>query len=435
MTNRQIHDRVRETLRHRYVSERIFRSLGLGSVIFGILFIIIIFGSLIYYGHLAFVQTFIRLDIVLPSTTQEKVLRLVGKKDHASFIALTHILSKKCVKNLAQLLPKTHTRQEKRKMRGLLSTRVPYDLARLYQADPDLITQNIEFDALADDDVDQFYKGKLKVTNYSQSSYRFGTTQASWVEDLRREGRVFSKFNRGFFVNSDSREPEQAGILGAFSGSLLTLSVAFILSFPLGVATAIYLQEIAPRNRWTEFIDVSINNLAAVPSIIFGLLGLVILLGVFGMPRSTPLVGGVVLAIMTLPTIVVASRSALQNVPFSIKEAALSVGASRLQTIFHHSLPMAFPGILTGGIIGMAQALGETAPLLMIGMVAFIADVPQSFTDPATVLPVQIFLWADSPERAFTERTAGAILILLGFLILMNLIAVLLRKKFEKHTL
>ena len=234
-------------------------------------------------------------------------------------------------------------------------------------------------------------------------------------------------------VAGDSREPEQAGIWGAIVGSALTLVVTMLLSVPIGVAAAVYLEEFAPKNRWTDLIEVNINNLAAVPSIIFGLLGLAVFLGFFGLPRSAPLVGGLVMALMTLPVIIIASRVALKAVPPSIREAALGVGASPLQTVTHHVLPLALPGILTGTIIGMARALGETAPLLMIGMVAFIVDIPHGLTDSATALPVQIYMWADSPERAFTERTSAAIMILLGFLILMNGLAVFLRKKFERR--
>ena len=250
---------------------------------------------------------------------------------------------------------------------------------------------------------------------------------------MKAQGKITQRFNVDFFITGDSREPEEAGIWGAVVGSLFTLSVTLAISFPLGVLAAVYLEEFAPKNRWTDLIEVNINNLAAVPSIVYGLLGLAIFLNFLGLPRSAPLVGGLVLALMTMPTIIIASRAALKAVPPSIREAALGMGASRLQTIIHHALPLAMPGILTGTIIGMAQALGETAPLLMIGMVAFIVDIPGGITDPATVLPVQVFLWADAPERAFVAKTSAAILVLVGFLILMNLIAVLLRKRFERR--
>lgn len=241
------------------------------------------------------------------------------------------------------------------------------------------------------------------------------------------------RLNTTFFTSGDSRDPTQAGILGAVMGSVFTIIITLVLSFPLGVATAVYLEEYAKKNRLADLIEVNINNLAAVPSIVFGLLGLAIFLNLFGLGRSTPLVGGLVLTLMTLPTIIIAARAALKAVPPSIREAALGLGASRLQTITHHILPLALPGILTGTILGMARALGETAPLLMIGMVAFIVDVPTSPTDSATALPVQIYLWAASPERAFVEKTSAAIIVLLLFLAVMNITAIVLRKKFERR--
>jgi phosphate transport system permease protein len=257
--------------------------------------------------------------------------------------------------------------------------------------------------------------------------------ELAWIDAMTAQGQVERRFNVGFFTSGDSRDPERAGIRGAVVGSALTLVVTLLLAFPLGVATAVYLEEFAPRNRWTDLIEVNINNLAAVPSIVFGLLGLAVFINFFGMPRSAPLVGGLVLTLMTLPTIIIASRAALAAVPPSIREAALGMGASHMQMVAHHVLPLAMPGVLTGTIIGMARALGETAPLLMIGMVAFIVDVPRGFTDPATALPVQIYLWVDSPERAFVERTSAAIIVLLGFLIAMNALAVFLRRRLERR--
>ena len=254
-----------------------------------------------------------------------------------------------------------------------------------------------------------------------------------WTQHLMAQGKLKKQFNTTFFTAGDSREPEQAGIWGAMRGSFFTLVVTLLLSFPIGVAAAVYLEEFAPQNRWTDIIEVNINNLAAVPSIVFGLLGLAVFINFFGLPRSVPLVGGLVLTLMTLPTIIIAGRASLKSVPPSIREAALGVGASKMQMIAHHVLPLAMPGMLTGTIIGMARALGETAPLLMIGMVAFIVDVPNGFFDPSTALPVQIYLWADSPERAFTERASAAVIVLLAFLIFMNGLAVILRKKFERR--
>lgn len=272
----------------------------------------------------------------------------------------------------------------------------------------------------------------LKLTT-PEANRKLSDKEVVWLEALKGKGLVSSHFNWRFFSTGDSREAEQAGIRGAIMGSFLTLLVTLILCLPIGVLAAIYLEEFAPRNWITDVIEININNLAAVPSIVFGLLGLAVFLNFFGMPRSAPLVGGFVLALMTLPTIIIASRAAIRAVPPSIREGALGVGASHQQAVFHHVLPLAMPGIMTGTIVGMAQALGETAPLLMIGMVAFIVDVPGGFTDPATVLPVQIFLWSDLPEIAFQAKTSAAIIVLLLFLFLMNGTAIVLRKRFERR--
>lgn len=273
----------------------------------------------------------------------------------------------------------------------------------------------------------------LEMLAKAEDNRKLSDREIVWLDHMSEQGLVETKFNSVFFTAGASREPEQAGILGAVMGSFYTMIVTLLLSFPIGVAAAIYLEEFAPKNWITQIIEVNINNLAAVPSIVFGLLGLAMFLSVFELPRSAPLVGGMVLALMTLPTIIIASRAALRSVPPSIREAALGVGASKLQTVMHHVLPLAMPGILTGTIIGMAQALGETAPLLMIGMVAFIVDIPGGVLDPATVLPVQIFMWADFPEPAFQQKTSAAILVLLAFLITMNALAVVLRKRFERR--
>lgn len=273
----------------------------------------------------------------------------------------------------------------------------------------------------------------MHIVDEPEDNRKFSDQEIAVVDKLVEDGRVESRWNNIFFSKGASREPELAGVWGAVVGSFFTMVVTLLLSFPLGVAAAIYLEEFAPKNRLTALIEVNINNLAAVPSIVFGLLGLAVFLNFFGFPRSAPLVGGMVLALMTLPTIIIASRAALKAVPPSIREAALGVGASKLQAVFHHVLPLAMPGMLTGTIIGMAQALGETAPLLMIGMVAFVVDIPGGFSDPATVLPVQIYMWADFPEPGFQQKTAAAIMVLLGFLVIMNAVAVLLRKRFERR--
>jgi phosphate transport system permease protein len=274
---------------------------------------------------------------------------------------------------------------------------------------------------------------ELRVIDQPEAARKISDKEIVWLDALKPDSAVDSRFNSIFFFTGASREPELAGVWGAVIGSFLTMIVTLAISFPIGVSAAIYLEEFAPKNRWTQLIEVNINNLAAVPSIVFGLLGLAVFLNFFGLPRSAPLVGGMVLALMTLPIIIIASRASLRAVPPSIREAALGIGASKVQTVFHHVLPLAMPGIMTGTILGMAHALGETAPLLMIGMVAFIVDIPEGFTDPATILPVQIFMWADFPEPGFQQKTSAAILILLAFLVLMNAVAVILRKRFERR--
>jgi phosphate transport system permease protein len=314
----------------------------------------------------------------------------------------------------------------------LVSTGAAFQVRNMLLKDRSLIGKHIPIWVPADDDVDMLVKGHMD-RRLPESDRRLKDKQLAWIDRLAADGRLRKAFNANFFNNGDSREPELSGIRGALMGSFYTLLVTLLLSFPTGVAAAVYLEEFAPKNRWTDIIEVNINNLAAVPSIVFGLLGLAVFLNFFGLPRSAPLVGGLVLSLMTLPTIIIASRASLLSVPPSIREAALGVGASKNQMVFHHVLPLALPGMLTGTIIGMARALGESAPLLMIGMVAFIVDIPGGFTDPSTVLPVQIYLWADSPERAFVERTSAATMVLLAFLITMNALAVLLRKRFEKR--
>jgi phosphate transport system permease protein len=323
-------------------------------------------------------------------------------------------------------------RRQTRELTRLMSTGASFELQNRVVANPALIGQRETLWLLASDTVDQVIKGKLDRA-LPEDQRPVSDAQLAWMDDLVKQDALALRLNRVFFTSGDSREPEQAGVWGAVTGSFFTLLLTLLLSFPIGVAAAIYLEEFAPRNRFTDLIEVNINNLAAVPSIVFGLLGLAVFIGFFGLPRSAPLVGALVLTLLTLPTIIIASRAALKGVPPSIREAALGMGASKIQMVAHHVLPLAMPGMLTGTIIGMARALGETAPLLMIGMVAFIVDIPKGFTDPSTALPVQVFLWSDSPERAFVERTSGAIIVLLAFLVLMNAVAVILRNRFERR--
>jgi phosphate transport system permease protein len=413
-------DIVKRGLARRYRSERRFKFLGLSAIIASLLFLTLLFASIIGNGYTAFGQTFIRLDIYFDPhiITEDNFSR-------ANYPGLVK-------SSLHGLFPDVSGRQNKRALEGLVSKGAAFELRTMVLNDPELIGTTQSIWLTADDDLDMVVKGHID-RSVPEIARRTSDLQLSWIDTLSDQGRIRKQFNTAFFTNGDSREPELAGIRGAAVGSFYTLIVTLLLSFPIGVASAVYLEEFAPKNRLTDIIEVNINNLAAVPSIVFGLLGLAVFLNFAGLPRSAPLVGGLVLTLMTLPTIIISGRAALKSVPPSIREGALGIGASKTQMVMHHVLPLAFPGMLTGTIIGMAQALGETAPLLMIGMVAFIVDVPGGFTDPSTVLPVQIFLWADSPERAFVERTSAAIIVLLGFLIVMNATAVFLRKRFERR--
>ena len=417
---------IKKSLNRRYARERRFRLFGIVSLAVSFLFLLVLLTNITMNGLPAFQQTYVKLDVLL----DEQVL---GANANASQEALFKGSYSRLIKqSLKQMFPGVKGRKQKRALKQLVSTDAAYQLRDEVMANPQMIGTTQSFWFLAKDDVDVFMKGQIDRT-LPESERRLKDFQLVWIDRLLEEERLEMRFNTTFFTAGDSREPEQAGIRGAITGSILTMLVTILLSFPIGVAAAIYLEEFAPKdNRWVDWIEININNLAAVPSIVFGLLGLAVFIGFFGVPRSVPLVGGLVLTLMTLPTIIIASRAALKAVPPSIREAALGLGASQVQTTFHHVVPAAMPGILTGTIIGMAQALGEAAPLLMIGMVAFVADIPQGITDPSTVLPVQIYLWSDSPERAFTERTSAAIMVLLGVLVVMNLIAVILRRKFEK---
>ena len=333
---------------------------------------------------------------------------------------------------LRDRFPDVKKRKDKKQLYQLVSADAGFQVAEAVAANPDLLGKGVTLWVTASDDVDMLMKGHID-RDLPEDSRRVSDQELAWVDHFEETGQIRTVFNWSIFTSGDSQEAELAGILSALIGSFLSLAVCFVLSFPIGVLAAIYLEEFAPKNRLSDLIEVNINNLAAVPSIVFGLLGLAIFLNIWGLPRSTPLVGGMVLALMTLPTIIIASRASLRAVPPSIKEAALGLGASPVQATFQHVAPLALPGMFTGTIVGMAQALGETAPLLMIGMVAFIVDIPQGFTDAATSLPVQIFLWADRPERGFTEKTSAAIVVLLFFLAIMNIAAIILRRKFEKR--
>lgn len=404
--------------RHR--SERRFMWAGRLAIGFSLGFLVIMLVSILLLGKGAFERTQIRLNVDLSAEMVDP-----AAPEDANWGKITR-------NALFAAFPEVTKRSDRRALLALVSADAGHEIERQVLADPALLGDTRALWVTASDVIDLYHKGEVDVTT-PEDERKLKDQTLAWVRVLEGDGAMRGVFNTGFFTQGDSREPELAGIASAFMGSVLSLAVCFALSFPLGIFAAIYLEEFSSKNRWSDFIEVNINNLAAVPSIIFGLLGLSVFLNTFGLPRSSPLVGGMVLALMTLPTIIIASRAALRGVPPSIREAALGMGATRVQTTFHHVAPLALPGMLTGAIIGMARALGETAPLLMIGMVAFIVDIPKSFTQAATSLPVQVFLWADSSERAFLEKTAAAIIVLLVLLVAMNLIAIVLRKKFERR--
>ena len=413
-------------LKRRYAAERRFRFYGILAILAAVGMLGLLVVSIVSNAIPAFTQTFILVEVnfdaesIDPEGNRDR--KTLARADYDGLIKAA----------LRERFPEVTERRAKRALYGLVSSGAGLELRDRVLADPSIIGSTRQVWLRSSDDIDTFVKGGIS-RDVPQDERRVKDNEIAWVDRLDAAEGVDVRFNTTFFTAGDSREPELAGIWGAVMGSLLTLFVTLLLSFPVGVLSAVYLEEFAPKNKWTDLVEVNINNLAAVPSIVFGLLGLAVFLNVFGLPRSAPLVGGMVLALMTLPTIIIAARAALKAVPPSIREAALGVGASKIQVMTHHVLPLAMPGILTGTIIGMAQALGETAPLLMIGMVAFIVDIPGGFTDPATVMPVQIYLWADSPERAFVAKTSAAIMMLLVFLVFMNALAVVLRKRFERR--
>ena len=412
-------------LKKRKAKETRLKAYGITAIFFALAFLITLLSTVISNGYTALQQTELSLELEIP----EEILNeegMVIKKTSADY-NWDGLLKKA----LRKKFPDVTGMIDKRSLGKILSANAGYELRQQLEKARKLDKTSGVFWVKASDDVDMLLKGRMD-RELPENKRRLSDKQLKWVDSLNNSDEMRLVFNKTFFTKADSREPESAGILGAIVGSALALMVTIILALPLAVMAAIYLEYFAKPGKITDLIEVNINNLAAVPSIVFGLLGLAVFLGFFGMPRSAPLVGGMVLALMTLPTIIIATRASIRAVPPSIRDAALGIGASPMQTALDHVLPLAAPGILTGTIIGMAQALGETAPLIMIGMVAFIVDVPDSLTSPATALPVQIFIWSDSAERAFYERSSLAIVVLLTFLIFMNLTAVYLRRKLEK---
>jgi len=413
-------------LRKRYAAERRFKLYGVAAIGIALGMLALLLASIVSKGYTAFAQHDMALEIYFdPAEIDPQGTRDPAVLSGANYAALAR-------QSLQVVFPEVESRTERRRLNSIVSNGAGFELRQMVMDNPSLIGTRQMVRLPMASDYDQVLKGNID-RDVPESARKVTDQQIQWIDKLVSTGNIVNGFNWRLFLNGDSRDPEMAGLKAGLVGSLLTLAVTLGLAIPIGISAAVYLEEFASKNKLTDLIEVNINNLAAVPSIVFGLLGLAVFLNAFNMPRSAPVVGGFVLALMTLPTIIIASRAALKAVPPSIREAALGIGASPLQVVTHHVLPLAMPGIMTGIIIGMAHALGETAPLLMIGMIAFIVDTPAGFGDAATVLPVQIFMWADSPERGFVERTSAAIMVLLVFLIAMNAIAVVLRKRFERR--
>lgn len=405
--------------KRRYAADFRLRMYGIAAISTAIGLLAILLLTLIIGGHQAFVQTHARVDFQISA-------ELVDAADPAKANWRAVV-----AQGIEALLPATTTPAQKRAMGQILTNNTQFIVRDAVVRDPSVIGGTLTMDVPVADPFDQLNKGVIR-RDTPEENRRISDQQVDWFDALAEQGRISTPFNWGLIFNSDSRFPEMAGLAGAIVGSFYALMVCFLISFPVGIAAAAYLEEFAPRNRWTDLIEVNINNLAAVPSIVFGLLGLAVFIQIFGLPRSAPLVGGLVLSLMTLPTIIIVTRNAFKAVPPSIREAAFGMGASRHQVILHHVLPLALPGILTGTIIGLAQALGETAPLLLVGMNAFITSPPGGVLDASTALPTQIYIWADSPERGFVSRTSAGILVLLSFLLVMNAIAIFLRQRLER---
>ena len=411
-------DTSRERLRRRYARERSFKIISISALGLTALFLVILLGSIVLNGWSGFLTTKLRLEVTYSAEHLD-----VESPANGNFRMII-------LDALREKFPDATERRELRALLGIVSNRGAWDVRDALLDDPSLAGGSLELWLPAATEVDMLNKGYVDRSAPEELRLIDDRTIA-WVDALVEADDLATAFNWTFLLSGDSREPELAGVGGAVLGSFWILLVTFVVSFPTGVGAAVFLEEFAPKRRWVDIIEVNINNLAAVPSIVFGLLGLAVFLNVMHLPRSAPVVGGLTLALMTLPTIIIATRAALKGIPPSIKDAALAIGASPVQVVSHHLLPLAMPRILTGAIIGMARALGESAPLLMVGMVAFVVDLPSGPTDAATALPVQVFLWADSPERGFVEKTSAAIMVLLVFLVAMNGLAVYLRQRFE----
>ncbi len=409
-------------LKKRHRSEKLFRAQGIAAIVVAMIFLVVLVGRIVAQGYSTFETHTLTVPVYL-NPERIDVTALEG-------VNYDYIVAEAMMKKLGVQDDDLGTTSGK--IMDLTSRDFGNQLLQMVKKDHSLIGKTVDVTGSVKADADLYYKGEIKRST-AEGDRKLDNQQLDWLDRLKKDGTVKTGFNTKFFTNSDSTEPEQAGVWGAVIGSTMMLVITALIAIPVGVMAAVYLEEFAPKNRWTDVIEVNINNLAAVPSIVYGLLGLALFINWLHVPRGSPLVGGLVLALMALPTVIIATRSALKAVPPSIREAALGVGASKAQTVFHHVLPLAMPGVMTGAILSLAHALGETAPLLMIGMVAFVPGAPESFTSSATVLPVQVFIWENASERAFHERTAAAIIVLLVFMIVMNAAAVILRRRFERR--
>jgi phosphate transport system permease protein len=429
---------VGERTRKRNAAEKRFRMMGLAAVAIGIFALVGLMTSILANGLSSFNQTYIALDVYLDPAKLDKN----GNRAPEDIQKITTFTIQPLIQTAMQdMLEKRGFAAEGvnvKEAAELVSKEAPAELRRFVLANPDQIGETVSFDLLASGRIDGYFKGRVTMESAALDR-NISPEQLVLADRLREAGVLDLRFNWAFFTAPDASDtrPEAAGLGVAILGSAYMMVIVLALSLPIGVAASIYLEEFAPQNRWTDLIEVNIANLAAVPSIVFGILGLALFINFVGLPQSAPIVGALVLTLMTLPTIIIATRAALKAVPPSIRDAALGIGASKMQAIFHHVLPLAAPGIMTGAIIGLAQALGETAPLLLIGMVAFVREYPaappEGFFDPAAALPVQVYNWTQRGDPAFIERASGAIIVLLIFLLIMNAIAILLRRRFERR--
>ena len=415
-------DRLQKGLKARYGRERRFRLYGILAVALAVGFLALLLGRIVTQGYTAFYAHEITLPVYMDPA---RIDRAYPQGTNFELLVAEQQLARYGIKDDERGTKATA-------MRALFSSELKFRAAALIRNNPALIGETVTIAAPAADESDLFYKGEISI-NTPADQRRLSDEQIGWLNRLKADGAVRTHFNGALFTNGDSTEPELAGVLGAVIGSALMLLVTACIAIPIGVGAAVYLEEFSPKNRITDLIEVNINNLAAVPSIVYGLLGVAVFINWAHLPRSSPLVGGLVLGLMALPTIIIATRSSLKSVPPSIREAALAMGASRTQTVFQHVLPLAMPGVMTGTIISMAHALGETAPLLLIGMVSFVPGIPHAINEPTGALPSLVYIWENASERAFHERTAAAIMVLLAFMIVMNAAAIVLRRRFERR--